>query len=167
MRFHKLEESIINGVALRGLASTKTDDQARAHLCKILKWSQKFYCGDLRKLPSLKDYAAYPLLPFHAVAFEYDSDQDMRSVCKSHFCIMYEGENSDQPDLTAFFFNLYPEGCAFIGNVTLNRATAVGDIRFATDTPPELFDEGRDLLTNHFLCIGDFLSILNCVNVKT
>jgi hypothetical protein len=162
VRFHKLEESVASLQAVMGFCEKPSWRQASESLCGLLRSAQKFYCGDLRELPSMKDYTAYPMLPFPMAAFEYSGDG-----C-GHFCLAWEGQNQSEPDLSALFYTLYPEGCAFIGRVLLDRQKSTLSVANPLDMQSDaLLEEGKSLLSNHFRKIGDFLAVLNCVNVNT
>jgi hypothetical protein len=167
MRFHKLEESILNKNAIIGLCEAQEHGHAASRLAQLLRQSQKFYCGELRELPKMKDYSQYPLLPFPTICLEYDGDAyaDFRL---SHFCLAWGGESPSEPDLSMLFFWRYPEAIAFSGAAIFDRKSAALQIKNPIDMrSPELIDEGQALLRNHFERIGDFLAVLNCVNVKT
>lgn len=160
MRFHKLEESIVQGSALVGMVKGELIEKQKELTLGLLRSSQKFFCGDLRSVPHLKDYVDFPRLPFPVTAFEYVGDTT------GYFCLACEF--GDSPLIQFIFWMRDPDRSLFLGGVFFERDSAFCQVGYANDCASESEQrDATDILITHFKGIGDFLSVLNCVNVKT
>lgn len=162
MRFHKLEESFGSGEALQGFL--KQDDIAKASVdfVGMLRNSQKFYCGDMRAFPNMKDYAQFPRLPYDTVTFEYLSADGY-----TFFCLAQEREHAAILDL--LFFVRDGGACNFYAAGALTKEGAQVKATFG-DAEKGMSEETirrcREMFSRHVSSLGDFLAVLNCVNVK-
>jgi hypothetical protein len=182
MRFHKLEENILDG-----WAAPLGRHSGRSPLAWFRE-SQKFYVGEVDRLPSMPAIAAsdFPRTPYPACAFELvlrtrddepRFEEEVRVICLVH---------DDPENVMAMLFSWGLPRCMpwlYLDKVVINRSA--GTYRFAdiasfdNDRQPYITPElrglerpgsmdGLDTLGQSAIFnLGLFLRVLNCVNVKT
>jgi hypothetical protein len=167
MRFHKLEEQLLN------------DDAAIA--ATLLSNSQKFYAGNIDRLPNASDIFSshssdnFPRLPYHACAIEFEWR------IHPHNVIVLCEENEQSVNLFTFLRFSGSRAFGYIGRATFNRnllfwSYDVDGSSFALNLVDQLFYDTTGKMNNQDaknVCaaccavVARFLSVLNCVHIPT